>query len=122
VINILLHGATRIGSGVGAFAPQLAQQFEKTILPRPLVLAFATVLPFTEALVGLLLCLGWLTRLALVAGGLMTVVLVFGTALRSQWDILTQQMVYAVIYYLLLWTLAYNRWSLDARRRRAPDT
>src|SRR5260370_41269448 len=61
-VNIFLHGATRIGSGVGAFASQLAQQFEKTILPRPLVIAFAAGMPFAEAIGGLLGCFGWVAR------------------------------------------------------------
>jgi hypothetical protein len=36
------------------------------------------------------------------------VVLVFGTALRSDWETLSIQMLYAIIYYLLLAARAYD--------------
>jgi len=79
---------------------------------------FAFVLPFAETLVGLLLTLGLWTRLALVSGGLLIIALVFGTALRTDWDTLGIQMIYAAIYYLLLVSRTYDRFSIDHLRRK----
>jgi len=79
---------------------------------------FAFVLPFAETLVGLLLTLGLWTRLALVSGGLLIIALVFGTALRTDWDTLGIQMTYAAIYYLLLVSRTYDRFSIDHLRRK----
>jgi len=79
---------------------------------------FAFVLPFAETLVGLLLTLGLWTRLALVSGGLLIIALVFGTALRTDWDMLGIQMIYAAIYYLLLVSRTYDRFSIDHLRRK----
>jgi len=79
---------------------------------------FAFVLPFAETLVGLLLTLGLWTRLALVSGGLLIIALVFGTALRTDWDTLGIQMIYAGIYYLLLVSRTYDRFSIDHLRRK----
>jgi len=81
---------------------------------------FAFVLPFAETLVGLLLTLGLWTRLALVSGGLLIIALVFGTALRTDWDTLGIQMIYAAIYYLLLASRTYDRFSIDHLRRKTP--
>jgi thiosulfate dehydrogenase (quinone) large subunit len=52
-------------------------------------------------------------RLALIGGGLLIIVLVFGTALRSDWDTLGIQMIYAAIYYLLLAARTDDRFSID---------
>ena len=72
-INILFHGAVRL----------------------PVLDAFAegTVQPFLETAIGLLLIVGLWTRWALVAGALLIAALVFGTALRSDWETLSIQMI-----------------------------
>lgn len=44
---------------------------------------------------------GFFTRGALILGALSMVALSFGTALLGHWDILTQQLVYAVVYFFL---------------------
>jgi thiosulfate dehydrogenase [quinone] large subunit len=113
-INILVHGAGRIfGPGAGAFATTTAAEFSKTILPAGLVHAFLFVLPFAELVLGALTTLGLLTRWALALGGLMIATLVFGTAMRSDWNTVGVQMIYAITYYFLLVHRASNRFSLD---------
>ena len=114
-INILVHGAGRIfGPGPEAFATTTAAEFSKTALPAGLVHVFLFVLPFVEAALGVLTTLGLLTRWTLALGGLMITVLVFGTAMRSDWNTVGVQMIYAITYYLLLANLPQNRFSLDA--------
>jgi thiosulfate dehydrogenase [quinone] large subunit len=101
-VNMLMHGGVRILGGLNAFAIWMVGQFAQTPLPAGFVRAFALPLPFIEVTIGLLLLLGVATRWALAAGGLMMVPLVFGSSLRSDWNTVMLQMVYAVIYYLLL--------------------
>ena len=111
-INILLHGAVRLPA-LGAFAEGTVQQFADTPLPAVTVCLFGLVLPFLETAIGLLLTVGLWTRWALVAGGLLLAALVFGTALRSDWQTLSIQMLYAIIYYLLLAGRTYDYFALD---------
>jgi thiosulfate dehydrogenase (quinone) large subunit len=114
-INILVHGAGRIfGPGVEAFASTTAAEFSKTALPAGMVHAFLVVLPFTELVLGVLTTLGLFTRWALALGGLLIAALVFGTAMRSDWNTVGVQMIYAITYYLLLVNRGYNRFSLDS--------
>jgi thiosulfate dehydrogenase [quinone] large subunit len=114
-INILVHGAGRIfGPGAEAFASTTAAEFSKTPLPAGMVHAFLFVLPFAELVLGVLTTLGLWTRWALVLGGLMIVALVFGTAMRSDWNTVGVQMIYAITYYSLLVNRANDRFSLDA--------
>jgi thiosulfate dehydrogenase [quinone] large subunit len=117
-INVLVHGLVRLPQ-LALFADGIVQAFAKTPLPPQVVHLFAFALPFAETFVGLLLILGLWTRLALVSGGLLIIALVFGTALRSDWDTLGIQMIYAAIYYLLLVSRIYDRFSIDQLRRRS---
>jgi thiosulfate dehydrogenase [quinone] large subunit len=113
-INILVHGAGRIfGPGAEAFATTTAAEFSKTALPAGLVHAFLFVLPFAELVLGALTTLGLFTRWALVLGGLMIATLVFGTAMRSDWNTVGVQMIYAITYYFLLVHRSSDRFSLD---------
>jgi thiosulfate dehydrogenase [quinone] large subunit len=114
-INILVHGAGRIfGPGAEAFASTTGAEFSKTALPAGLVYAFLVVLPFAELVLGALTTLGLFTRCTLALGGRMIAVLVFGTAMRSDWNTVGVQMIYAITYYLLLVNRSENRFSVDA--------
>jgi thiosulfate dehydrogenase [quinone] large subunit len=114
-INILVHGAGRIfGPGADAFATTTAAEFTKTALPAGLVHAFLLAVPFAELVLGTLTTLGLFTRWALTLGGLLIAALVFGTAMRSDWNTVGVQMIYAIAYYLLLANHSSNRFSLDA--------
>jgi thiosulfate dehydrogenase [quinone] large subunit len=105
--NLLGHGLNRIGHP-RQFAEGMANDFAHTFLPRPLVLAFGFVLPFLEPLIGTFLVTGFLARWALSVGALSILALSFGTALLGRWDVLTQQLVYAVVYFLLLSGLEHD--------------
>jgi thiosulfate dehydrogenase (quinone) large subunit len=116
-LSILMHGLTRMPH-LRAFADGLVKQFAETILPVALVHLFALSLVFVETLIGLLLVLGLWTRWSLLFGAALMAVLVFGTALRSDWNILAIQLLYALLYAALLATRDYNSYSLDALLHR----
>jgi thiosulfate dehydrogenase (quinone) large subunit len=113
-LSILMHGLVRLPH-LGAFADSTAKLFMETPLPAFSVRLFALSLAFVETAVGLLILLGLWTRLALLLGALTMAALVFGTALRSDWNTLAIQMLYALIYAALIATREYNQYSLDAR-------
>jgi len=114
-INILIHGAGRIlGPGAAGFAAKTSEEFAATPLPHWAVYAFLLALPFVEAGLGVLLSLGLFTRWALVAGGLLMICLIFGTAMRSDWTTVGIQMIYSITYFLLLFCRPYNVFSLDS--------
>jgi thiosulfate dehydrogenase [quinone] large subunit len=113
-INMFVHGAGRIfGPGAEAFASTTAVEFSKTALPAGLVHTFLIVLPFAELVLGALTTVGLFTRWALTLGGLLIAALVFSTAMRSDWNTVGVQMIYAITYYLLLVNRSDNRFSLD---------
>jgi thiosulfate dehydrogenase (quinone) large subunit len=116
-INLLIHGVVRL-PGLGAFADGLVKLFAETPLPAFLVRPFAIGLTIEETATGLLLIVGLWTRWALAIGGLAMASLIFGTALRSDWNIVAIQMLYAAIYAALLAAREYDAYSADAFFKR----
>lgn len=120
-VNIAMHGISRILAGVGVFTASLEKQFAATPLPHFAVRAFGSALPWAEALIGLLILVGGATRIALVVGGLLILLLTFGSTLHQDWEIAGLQLTYAIVYSLLIAFRKYNSISLDrlfARSRR----
>lgn len=114
-LNMFLHGATRIPD-LGGFASGIVGEFKGTILPAAFVEAFATVLPFLEATVGLLLLLGLFRKQALLLGVAIMLCLIFGTGLQQNWGTIATQMHYVIYFGLLLVFLSYDRYALDLPR------
>jgi thiosulfate dehydrogenase [quinone] large subunit len=120
-VNILMHGVSRLLAGSSVFVAKITTQFAHTSLPHWSLIAFAMLLPWVEALLGLLLLLGLRTRSALIAGSLLMLVLTFGSSLVQDWGIAGLQLTYAIAYFGLLFLLNYNRYSLDgAFAKRSP--
>jgi thiosulfate dehydrogenase [quinone] large subunit len=114
-INELIHGVNRLFIGsLSAFVNATQTQFENTPLPVWQVRSFATVVPIAELLIGVLLILGLWTRWALVVAAVLMLGIIFGTALRNDWQIVFLQMFYSLSYSLLLMWRRYDAWSLDA--------
>ena len=66
----LMHGLVRLPV-LATFASDMAKSFEGTILPSWFVYAFGLVLPILEAMIGISLFLGLLTKWVLLAGSLL---------------------------------------------------
>jgi thiosulfate dehydrogenase [quinone] large subunit len=116
--NIMLHGVSRIVMGHAAFLAYLTHYFEKaSYVPGGMLSLFATVQPWVELILGLLLMIGLATRFSLIAGGLVILSLVIGTNLAQDWLVSGLQLIYAFLYYYLLAHLDQNRYSIDGMRK-----
>jgi thiosulfate dehydrogenase [quinone] large subunit len=116
-LNIAMHGYSRLPNLVG-FANGLVKQFAGTFLPSPLVYIMGFGIAIGEAVVGTLLVFGLLLRPTLVIGTLLMLLLIFGSTLIQQWEIVSVQMIYVAFYVGLLATVRYDRFSLDGLRQR----
>jgi thiosulfate dehydrogenase (quinone) large subunit len=117
--NIMLHGVSRIVMGHAAFLAYLTHYFEKApYIPVSMLSVFATVQPWVELILGLLLMIGLATRFSLIAGGLVIMTLVFGTNLAQDWLVSGLQLIYAFLYYHLLVHIDQNRYSIDGIRKK----
>jgi thiosulfate dehydrogenase [quinone] large subunit len=116
-VNIAIHGVSRLWAGSALFQAKLEAQFAHAPLPHSALAAFALLLPWAEAILGLLVLLGAATRLALIGGALLMIALTFGSGLLQDWSAAGIQLTYAIAYALLLFLRSYNGWSIDAWRQ-----
>src|SRR6201981_2201232 len=119
-VNIFFHGVSRLVGDHAAFLAYLSQQMAKAPLPKWMLPPFAACLPWTEAIIGLLLLLGLFTRFALVAGSLVLIVLMAGITLAQNWEVAGIQLIYCAIYFILLTHRGRNFYSLDTLLLRRP--
>ncbi|MCT2409850.1 DoxX family protein [Chryseobacterium antibioticum] len=113
-VNLLGHGLARIPK-LSAFAEGMTNSFEKSWLPQPLVQIFSTTLPFLEFIIGLMLILGFKTRIASFAGAGLIIMLLFGSSTVENWEAMGIQMIYVLFFYILISRLEDNSYSLDPK-------
>ena len=116
-LNICLHGVVRWAAGLRNFAESLLPMFQKTPLPAWSVYSFGYVLPVVEALVGACVLFGFQTKRALISGSVLMLVLMFGSTLRQDWPTVGIQLMYSLIYSLLLAGRRFNSYSVDCQVR-----
>jgi thiosulfate dehydrogenase (quinone) large subunit len=111
-VVFLFSGIEKFRAGLRNFAGGMLQQFSGK-LPGVLVQPFAYSLPFVETILGVLIILGLFTTFALSLSGLLLVALTFGTVMLGQFPTVAHNAQYGLVNFVLLWTFAYNRYSLD---------
>ena len=111
-MSMLGHGLVRIPK-LSTFSEGMVANFEGSLLPAILVRPFSLALPFMEFIIGLLLLVGFKTKLFSQAGGILMVVLIFGTSLIENWSALPSQMIHASFFIVLLQFIGSNDMALD---------
>lgn len=120
-INFFNHGFTRIGN-IGGFANSMVEMFKDSFMPAELVRITGAIVPPAELIIGILLLLGLATRGALVAGFGLMMILQYGVTLLQNWDTATSQLIYCLIFFLLLAMAGFNTFSLDRLIQRQRGT
>jgi thiosulfate dehydrogenase (quinone) large subunit len=112
-LDIFGHGFARIftGTHLHGFAQGMVKNMAATPLPASLTLATGYAVPCVELAIGILLLLGFLTRFALTLAFLLMFVLMFGISLKQDWNIATQQLMYGLVLFVLLF--ARERYDLS---------
>ncbi|SHL67451.1 thiosulfate dehydrogenase [quinone] large subunit [Chryseobacterium contaminans] len=113
-INFFGHGLVRL-TKLQDFADGMTKIFEKSWLPQFFVHIFSTALPFLEFLIGLLLIIGFKTRIAAMAGASLIILLLLGSSTVENWEAMGIQMIYAGLFYLLISRMEDNSLSLDKK-------
>ncbi len=111
-VSALGHGLVRLPK-FSAFSNWMINSFEKSILPKILVVPFSYVLPLAEFTVGLLLFTGLFTRPASIMGAIIMIVLIFGTTMIENWEAVPSQLIHVAFYAVLLQFSQYNILALD---------
>lgn len=119
-INFFNHGFTRIGN-IPGFADSMVQLFKDSFLPLALVKATSFLVPIIELIVGLLVTFGLATQAALVTGFGLMGIFMYGITLLQNWETATSQLIYCLVFFILVAGNGLDTVSLDwiiQRRRR----
>jgi len=111
-ISMFGHGLVRL-SKLNTFSQWMIASFEKSLLPKAMVLPFSYVLPVAESTVGLCLLIGLFTKPALIMGAGVLLILLFGTAMIENWEAIPSQLLHLAFFALLLQFVQSNSWALD---------
>lgn len=117
-INIFLHGAVRFGANYSKFVAWIMDTFKDAPLPTFAVQAFAYAIPPLEFTIGLLLIAGVFLLPTIVAGLAIMIMLMAGSCLIQNWEIVGIQMIYILLYSVVLFFLNYNHYSVDVLVRK----
>jgi thiosulfate dehydrogenase [quinone] large subunit len=116
----LTSGIVKFVFGIGNFAAGLQTQFAGK-LPVFMVIPFAYALPLLEVTVGAFLLFGLFNSLALIAAGLLLMILIFGKRGVNDSATVAGNLVYVLINFVLQWLADYNGSSIDRKhQRKAP--
>lgn len=111
-INFFNHGFTRLGD-LPSFAQSMADMFQNTFAPSWLVWAMGFCVPIVELVIGALMIVGWKTLAALMTGFGLMGVLMYGVTLLQNWDTASSQLIYCLVFFVLIAFNRYNVVSLD---------
>lgn len=113
-VNLFAHGLARLPQ-IADFRDWMTGLFEDAMIPLFAVKIFSTVLPFAEIIIGVLLIAGLFTRYALIVGTCLMICLIGGSCLIEKWEFAGTQMLYMLLYYILIKHLSYNCLAIDKR-------
>lgn len=116
-IDIFLHGVLRFGGNYQKFIDGTMQRFVDSPLPPWSVNIFAHIIPIVEAPIGFCLIIGLWTQLMGVLGSAFMMLLIFGMAVLEKWETVAIQIPYVLFYFVILFLLEYNGYSVDKRLR-----
>ncbi|MDG2991685.1 DoxX family protein [Candidatus Synechococcus calcipolaris G9] len=113
-LNFFNHGFVRLGN-IPGFADSMVELFREadSFLPDALVWGPALFVPIIELISGFCITLGLATRPALIAGFSLMAMLMYGITLLQNWTTATSQLVYCLVFFILLAGHGFNRISID---------
>jgi thiosulfate dehydrogenase [quinone] large subunit len=118
---VLLFAGIGKFPNISGFVSYITSQFEKTWLPKALLVPYAYALPFVEVILGALLLLGIARNAVLFVTGLLFITLTFGQLLLQQ-PIVFNNAMYVVVTAAILFAEAYDQCVLPWGNRPAVTT
>ena len=111
-ISFFGHGLVRMPKLL-EFSNWMVDKFKDSMLPDVLVIPFSYALPVGEFVVGLLLTLGLFTKQTAIGGGVIILMLIFGSCAIEEWNALPSQMIHILFIVILLTQITHNQISID---------
>lgn len=109
-VNFFNHGIVRIGN-IPGFVEQTVKTLDGSYFPEPLIRLNSYLVPVIELVVGILITVGFSTRIALIVTSGLMIMLMMEVTSAQKWDIASSQFIYGIVLFILLATCRYNCYS-----------
>lgn len=109
-ISLLGHGLVRIPK-LHTFSEWMVTTMEKSMIPKLIIVPFGYVLPFAEAILGILLLIHFKTKYTLYSALVIMSILVFGSCSIENWSAIEAQLLHSFYLFGLFWF--YEKFKTD---------
>ncbi|MBD3637799.1 MAG: DoxX family membrane protein [Crocinitomicaceae bacterium] len=111
--SMLTHGIVRLPK-LTQFADSTVAVYSDTFLPAHVVLFAGYCIPIIQLLTGILLLIGFKTRLTAFAVGLLMILLITGSGLSENWGAMPSQFIHLLFAAILIvFSINPSRYSVD---------
>ncbi len=101
-ISLFGHGIARLPKLV-VFQRWMTDFMAESFLPHFVVSTWAYLLPFIETILGIVLLIGYRSKLAIYGGLTLMSILIFGSSTIENWGAIEAQLIHATYLFFLLW-------------------
>ncbi|KQT18267.1 DoxX family protein [Chryseobacterium sp. Leaf404] len=109
-ISLAGHGLVRIPK-LQAFTEGMIKSMEKSVIPEILITPFGYLLPFLEAILGVVLLIGFKPKPTIYASFALMSILILGSSSVENWSAIEAQILHCLYLFALLWF--YLKYSLE---------
>ncbi|GGE96844.1 thiosulfate dehydrogenase [quinone] large subunit [Chishuiella changwenlii] len=110
-VSLLGHGLVRLPK-LSTFSNWMVETMEKSFLPKVLVIPFSYALPILEAIIGLLLLIGFKTKYTIYAGLVLMSILILGSSSIENWGAIEAQLLHSFYLFALLYVLERDSFKI----------
>lgn len=112
-LNMTIHGATRLFGDYTSFIDKMKTMFEPSFIPSFLVSIGANLISPIEFVFGILLLIGFKTKVSILILNLNMMLLICGVSVLQKWDLAGLQMAYALYLFFIGNYVNLNYFSVD---------
>ncbi|WP_333661765.1 MauE/DoxX family redox-associated membrane protein [Chishuiella changwenlii] len=110
-VSLLGHGLVRLPK-LSTFSNWMVETMEKSFLPKVLVIPFSYALPILEAIIGLLLLIGFKTKYTIYSGLVLMSILILGSSSIENWGAIEAQLLHSFYLFALLYVLEKDSFKI----------
>lgn len=110
-MSLLGHGLVRLPK-LSTFSNWMVETMEKSFLPKVLIIPFSYALPILEAIIGLLLLIGFKTKYTIYAGLALMSILILGSSSIENWGAIEAQLLHSFYLFALLYILEKDSFKI----------
>lgn len=110
-VSLLGHGLVRLPK-LNTFSHWMVETMEQSFIPKALIIPFSYTLPILEAIIGLLLLIGFKTKYTIYAGLALMSILIFGSSSIENWGAIEAQLLHSFYLLALLYIIDKKSFKL----------